>query len=116
MTAAVLPPPDRVTLTGTDALAARIGRDAGLNAPGRTVLLVDGGVLDTPVHRGLTAVLGARPYESLTLTGAGDVDDVLALATRLEGAARVFALGAARCSTGRSWRRWPPPAGRSRAG
>ncbi|NED11921.1 daptide-type RiPP biosynthesis dehydogenase, partial [Streptomyces sp. SID9124] len=93
MTAAVLPPPDRVTLTGTGALAARIERDPELNAPGRTVLLVDSGVLDTPVHRRLTEVLGPRPYESLTLTGAGDLADVLALAARLEGAARVFALG-----------------------
>ncbi|MFJ4503639.1 daptide-type RiPP biosynthesis dehydogenase [Streptomyces sp. NPDC088864] len=93
MTSAVLPPPDRVTLAGIAALAARIGQDPVLDAPGRTVLLVDGGVLDTPVHRRLTEVLGARPYESLTLTGAGDVDGVLALGARLEGAARVFALG-----------------------
>ncbi|MDV9170727.1 daptide-type RiPP biosynthesis dehydogenase, partial [Streptomyces sp. W16] len=59
----------------------------------RTVLLVDSGVRRTEIRQRVADALGSRPYECLTLSGAGDLDDVLALGARLEGAELVLALG-----------------------
>ncbi|MFI1706111.1 daptide-type RiPP biosynthesis dehydogenase [Streptomyces griseoruber] len=80
------------TLTGTDELARRLRETPELGAA-RTVLLVDSGVHHTEIHRRVTDALGSRPYESLTLSGAGDLAGVLALGTRLDGAGLVLALG-----------------------
>ena len=85
-------PEGRAALDGIDELARRLGESPALGAA-RTVLLVDSGVWRTEIRQRVADALGPRSYEYVTLSGAGDLDDVLALGARLEGAGLVVALG-----------------------
>ncbi|MFB4424062.1 daptide-type RiPP biosynthesis dehydogenase [Streptomyces sp. QL37] len=82
----------RGALGSTDELARLLRESPALGAT-RAALLVDGGVHGTEIHRRVADALGRRPYETLTSNGAGDLDDVLALGGRLEGAGLILALG-----------------------